>query len=384
MGDDGAAAYQFLTGYDYPSSGYIFNDSYINGIGFRGMPNVNLTWYTAKTLNIGFDASLWNGLLGFQVDVFQRDRSGLLGNRLMTLPGTVGSGMPQENLNSDRTKGFELMLTHHNKIGAVNYNLSAIFSYTNTQTRYFERAELGNSYANWRYNNNNRNNNIWWGVESNGFYQSYNDIYASTVNHGGGNLETLPGDYQYSDWNGDGVIDGNDEHPIGLNNVPLVNYSFTIAADYKGFDINLLLQGSAMTYVEYPEQLSQPFVWQNGNILDMFLDRWHPLDPKADRYDPSTIWVSGDRPAIGRPIGKGTATMQNGSYLRLKSAEVGYTLPKPFLSKLGIISTRFFLNAYNLFTVTSVKYLDPEHPSDSYGYLYPISRTFNFGISVTL
>jgi hypothetical protein len=301
----------------------------------------------------------------------------------MTLPGTVGSGMPQENLNSDRSKGYELMLTHHRKLGEINYNLSAMFSYTKTQTRYFERSTLGNSYLNWRYNNNNRNNNIWWGVESDGFFTSYNEIYANTVNHGGGNLETLPGDYKYSDWNGDGVIDGNDDHPIGLNNVPLINYSFTVAADYKSFDINLLFQGSAMSYVEYPEQLSQPFVWQNGNILTMFADRWHPVDPNANRYDPTTEWVAGDRPAIGRPIGKGTASVQNASYLRLKSAEIGYTLPNPVLSKLGLVTTRVYLNGYNLFTATGIKYLDPEHPSDSYGYLYPISRTFNVGISAT-
>jgi len=383
MGDDGAAAYQFLTGYDYPSSGYIFDDNFINGIGFRGMPNYNLTWYTAKTLNIGLDAMMWKGLLGFQLDVFQRDRSGLLGDRLMTLPGTVGSNMPQENLNSDRSRGYELMLSHHNKIGQVNYNLSAILSYTSTQTQYYERAVLGNSYENWHYNNNNRINNIWWGVESDGFFTSYNDIYENKVNQGGGNLETLPGDYNYSDWNEDGVIDGNDNHPIGLNNVPLMNYSFTIAADYKGFDVNFLFQGAAMSYVEYPEQLSVPFVWKNGNILTMFLDRWHPVDPGADRYDPATVWVPGDRPAIGRPIGKGTASVQNASYLRLKSADIGYTLPKPILSKLGIVATRVYLNSYNLFTITGVKYLDPEHPSDSNGYLYPISRTFNVGISVT-
>lgn len=383
MGDDGAAAYQFLTGYDYPNSGYIFNDNFINGLGFRGMPNYNLTWYTAKTANIGLDATLWKGLLGFQIDVFQRDRSGLLGNRLMTLPGTVGAGMPQENLNSDRSRGYELMLTHRSKIGEVNYNLSAIFSYTGTQTRYFERAALGNSYANWRNNNINRNNNIWWGVDSKGFYNSYNEISTDQVNQGGGNLSSLPGDYKYDDWNGDGVIDGNDQHPIGLNNVPLINYSFTAAADYKGFDINLLFQGSAMSYVEYPEQLSQPFVWQNGNILTMFSDRWHPVDPKADRYDPSSVWVAGDRPAMGRPIGQGTAAVQNASYLRLKSAEIGYTLPKPLLSKLGVGATRIYINGYNLFTVTSIKYIDPEHPSDSYGYLYPISRSFNVGISVT-
>ncbi len=382
MGDDGAAAYQFLTGYDYPSSGYLFNGNFINGIGFRGMPNYNITWYTAETANLGVDATLWKGLLGIQLDVFQRDRNGLLGNRLLTIPGTVGASMPQENLNSDRSRGYELMLTHQNKVGAVNLNLSAIFSYTNTQTRYFERAALGNSYLNWRNNNNNRNNNIWWGVESNGVYNSYSEIYSNSVNQGGGNIESLPGDYKYIDWNDDGVIDGNDDHPIGLRNVPLINYSFTTALDYKGFDVNLLFQGSAMTYVQYGDQLVTPFPWGNGNILTMFLDRWHPVDPNADRYDPTTVWVAGNRPPIGRPTGMGTAAVENASYLRLKSAEIGYTLPKPILSKIGIEATRIYLNGYNLLTFTGIKYLDPEHPSDTYGLLYPISRTFNVGISV--
>ena len=385
LGDDSGANFQFVSGYDYPASGYIFNGNFINGVGFRSAPNYNLTWYTATTSNAGVDLILWDGKLGVTADIFQRDREGLLGYQVLTIPGIVGADLPQENLNSDRHRGYEISLSHRNRVNDFAYNISANIAYTYSMTRDYARSTLGNSYSNWRNNNVNRYNEIWWGVESTGVFTSYDEIYNSTVNYGNGNMEHLPGDYIYEDWNGDGVIDGNDDHPIATrNNSPRVNGGLTFAAEYRGIDMSLLLQGAAMSYVEYPEQLSTPFVWQNGNILSMFLDRWHPEDPEADRYDPNTKWVAGSRPALGRPIGTGTAVVRDASYLRVKSMEIGYSLPKQWLNKLTIAGMRVYVNAYNLLTFTGIKYLDPEHPSDSYGYLYPINRTYNVGILINL
>lgn len=127
MGDDSCADYQFITGFDYPNTsgniynnypkGYVFDGQVVNALGFRSAANPNLTWYTIKTANVGVDADFWNGLLGVTAEVFQRDRSGLLATRIVSLPGTFGTTMPQENLNSDRTRGFELELRHRNRIG---------------------------------------------------------------------------------------------------------------------------------------------------------------------------------------------------------------------------------------------------------------------------
>jgi TonB-linked SusC/RagA family outer membrane protein len=385
MGDDAALAYQFITGYDYPSGGTVFGGNYVNGVGFRDVANENLTWYTAKTFDVGVDLDLWQGLLGLQVDYFQRNREGLLATRLQSLPGTLGATLPQENLNGDQTLGYEIVLSHKNRIGKLNYNISGNMSITRTMMKFIEQAKAGNSYENWRNNQSDRYTNIWWGLTYKGQYQSYNEIYNNSVNAGGGNQGLVPGDYYYEDLNGDGVIDGWDERPIATRSTPQINFGFNLNADYRGFDLNLLFQGAAMVYVEYQEQLAEPLCWDR-NALALFMDRWHTEDPNADYFDPNTKWIPGTFASVGNGSvrGSGTAAVQDASYIRLKSAELGYTVPRKLMQKIGLDSGRFYVNGYNLLTFTGLKFIDPEHPGDElYGYIYPLAKTYNIGFNVT-
>lgn len=406
MGDDSAANWQFISGYNYPNTsggiynnypkGYVFDGSVVNSLGFRSAPNPNITWYKIKTANIGIDLTLWRGLLGVTAEVFQRDRSGLLATRNATVPGTFGSTLSQENLNSDRTKGFELELTHYNHIGKLNYYARANMSLTRTQRRYIERNPSGNSYANWTSTSNtNRYNDIWFGYSGNGRWQDFNQIANSpTYGMGNGQNSTLPGDYIYEDWNNDGVIDANDKHPIATTisqgsdakdkrNYPLMNFGISLGGDYHGFDVAMTFQGAAMSYVAYGDQLASPLGW-NGNALEYFMDRWHPTDPKADPYDPNNTWIAGTY-AYGAKTAdvNSTFAIQKGDYIRLKTAEIGYTFPKRWTTKVGIQSLRIYVNGYNLFTITGVKGMDPEKPAQLYGQMYPLNRTYNFGANVT-
>jgi len=390
LGDDGAAAYQFVSGYNYPNTsgasvnnfptGYVFAGTYTNALGFRVVANPNITWYTSHTADIGIDADFWNNKFGFTVDVFNRDRSGLLATRIVSIPGSFGASMPQQNLNGDRTKGFELELRHHNVIGKVEYRATANIAMTRKMNLYVERAPSGNSYSNWVNNPSYRYNDIWFAYSANGRYTSYNqiatsDIYASRA--------TLPGDYKYEDWNGDGVIDGSDMHPICTKTNPVLTFGTTLSASYKGFDINLLFQGAGKTNVGFTEQLIAPLAW-NGNALSQFLNRWHPVDPTKDPYDPSNGWISGYYAYGGTtPDANSTYAIQNGAYIRLKSIELGYSLPKNILKHVGMKDMRIYVNGYNLFTLSKVKDMDPEHPSDNYGYVYPLNKTINLGASVT-
>lgn len=407
LGDDGASQFQFIEGYDYPQSyhnkqnlprGTVFGNTFVNALGFRSAPNLDLTWYTATMKNIGVDADLWNGLFGFSVDLFQRDRDGLLDTPQIVVPSTFGSDISQANLNSDRTKGLELELRHRNKIGQFSYNVTGTMQITRSMWTKRLLPEYANSYDNWRNNYINRYKDIWFGKGSAGVYQSYNEI-ANSIYAGAG---SLPGDPIYEDWNGDGVIDDQDKYPIatttnsndngglpGTNlndtrNYPLMNFSFTLGGQWKFIDFNILFQGAAMSYIGYGEQLLNPLSW-DGNALEMLFDRWHPVDPKQDPYAPTNTWVSGYYP-YGKTRAEETSkfNLQSGAYLRLKSAEIGFTIPQNIVSdKLGVKNLRLYVNAYNLLTITGVKGLDPEKPSETYGYLYPLNRTFNFGGSVT-
>ena len=414
LGDDSADFYQFMSGYSYPASGalhnnygsgYYFGNTYVPGLGFRGTPNPNITWYDIDMLNAGIDADLWNGLFGFSVDLFQRDRDDLFGTRQAQLPSTFGSNMPKENLESDRTRGFEVALRHRNRIGEVTYGLNANLSMTRTMNMTRIQSPFGNSDDQWRKNESNRYNDIWFGWGSEGRYTSYEQIAGSTVRDG--NMgERLPGDYIYQDWNSDGVIDDDDKYPIAItanpdkkgfqDNVgfqdrkthPLMYFAFGGDLSYKGFDFDFLFQGSALAYVAYGEQISAPLRW-DGNAIDMHMDRWRPVDPTADPFNPATQWTSGHF-AYGAEKGvpdekryvNSRAGIQNSAYLRLKSVTLGYTLPQKWVGRIGMNNLRVYVSGYNLLTLTKVKGVDPEKPAEIYGYMYPLSKTVNFGASV--
>ncbi|HBB00137.1 MAG: SusC/RagA family TonB-linked outer membrane protein [Bacteroidetes bacterium GWD2_45_23] len=395
-GDDSALSYQFVSGYQYPSSGnrtglpagYIFGDSFISSSSNTGIANTAITWYKSKTFNIGVDAIAWEGLLGITAEYFKRDRTGLLTTRLGSLPGIVGANLPQENLNSDQNKGFEIELSHLNHIRDFRYQIKGNISYTRTRTRYYEMAELGNSYLNWRNGVNERYNNIWWGYAGNGRIENWDEIYHNPVFVGRG---TILGDYEYKDWNGDGWISDLDVHPLATNGqVPLFNYGFTLNAQWKGLDLTMLWQGAGKKYVIPREFLYQP-LWSNTNAISDFLDRWRPADPANDPYDPATEWIAGHHGYTGTlPNVSSDFNIQNAAYLRLKTVELGYSLPENLLKKIDLKDIRIFVSAYNLLTFTRLRYMDPEFYTNNtsssgltnLGYNYPINKTFSMGINV--
>lgn len=398
MGDDSATnKYQFLTGYNYPSGGYIFGTDYTNALASRGMANPNITWYKATIADVGVDVDLWHGLLGIVMDFYQRDRSGLLGTRTESLPGLVGASLPQENLNSDMTQGWELTLSHQNKIGDFKYGISGNIALSRTRDKYVERSRANNSYDNWKNNTNNRWKNVWWGLDYMGQFQSYDDIrnygviyeYESLVN-----TRILPGDLKYGDWNGDGLVNDDDLHPISMKNEadPILTYGFNVNGQYKGFDLNLQFEGVGMRYLRYERFYQDQFLW-GRNGLSLYMDRWH----RADQFDPNCDeWVAGKYPSVWDSRGNFVATTNSGnpgpassfwiynaSYLRLKSLEFGYTIPSEVSRIIGIQKARLFFNAYNLFTISDIKLVDPEHPTSNDGFAYPVTKTFNFGVNVS-
>jgi TonB-linked SusC/RagA family outer membrane protein len=396
LGDDNTLYFQFYQGYYYPASnntannrvpsGSVFGSSFINAVQSTGLPNPNISWETSHTFDAGIDFDAWKGMLGFTFDYFIRNRSGLFSSSILQVPDVLGTALPQENLNSDRTQGFDFEVTHRNHIGKFNYNIRGTFSYARTNWVKYAESKHGNSYLDWQQNQSNRNQAIQWGLGGSGQYQNYNQILNSPVYV---NRGTVVGDYVYEDWNGDGQVDGNDNHPIAYGSnpnggtvTPQITYGLSLGGSYKSFDFNLLFQGAAKIDISYIEQLNIP-LWGGGSALTQFLDDWHPASTTADPYNPNTVWVPGNFAYTGTTANtNSTFNFQNASYLRLKSAEIGYTLPASFLSHIGIRGLRVFANGYNLLTFTKVKYVDPEHPTGLYGYLYPLDKIFNVGLNV--
>jgi TonB-linked SusC/RagA family outer membrane protein len=394
LGDDNSLYLQFLQGYYYPAngsnnqvpSGSVFGSSFINAIQNTGLPNPNITWETSRTYDAGIDFDAWKGLFGFTFDYFVRDRSGLFVADNAQVPDVLGQPLPQENLNGDRTQGFDFEVTHRSHIGKFNYNVRGTFSYARVMNTNVAESKHGNSYLDWQQDQTNRNQGIQWGLGGSGQYQNYGQIVNSPVYVGRG---TVVGDYIYQDWNGDGQVDGNDNHPIAYGSnpnggtvTPQITYGLSVGGSYGGFDFNLLFQGAAKIDISYIEQLNIP-LWGGGSALTQFLNDWHPANPNADPYNPNTVWVPGTFAYTGTTANTGsTFNFHNASYLRLKSAEIGYTLPSGFLKHIGVRGVRVFVNGYNLITWTGIKYVDPEHPTGMYGYLYPLDKLYNAGLSV--
>lgn len=394
LGDDGELEYDWATGYTYPATGdnaekgyygqyapgYIFGNSFIYGVTPLALPNSNITWFTSRTFNVGIDFEGWNGLFGFSFDYFQRNRKGLF-IRPGDLPTVIGATAPRLNGNSDRQMGMELELTHRNKIGAFSYNIKGMATITRRKHQVaLDKGPYGNSYDQWRNNNlTNRYQGVQFGYESAGRYSGWEDIWGYPIYK---DRDLLPGDYKYQDWNGDGQIDGLDEHPFAFDQTPWLNFSLSFEASYKNFDLSLLFQGTALGSMEYKEPLYGIWGDNGGGTLTQYLDRWHPTDPTADPYDPDTEWEEGYYGYTGHyPKPNSSFNRVSTTYLRLKSLEIGYTLPK--FKRLSSMSLRVYANAYNLFTITGVKFVDPEHPDDDLGRMYPLNKTYTLGLSLT-
>ena len=396
MGDDSGANYDWVAGYTYPSTsgnsengyynqytpGFIFGSQFVYAATPMAIPNELISWYKAKTLNVGVDFDTNNKLFGFSLDYFSRKMTGLYEYRTSEFPTVIGANPPRENANSSRNFGMELELRHHNRIGRdFVYNVKGIV--TITRQKYLTAIQNGpyaNAYDQWRNDHlNNRYQGVQFGYEGNGRYQNWDEIWNETLYH---EKALLPGDYKYLDWNGDGEINSQDEHPYAFDQTPWMNYSLSFDCAYKGFDFSMLWQGSALGSMSYEEPLYSIWGQNGGGALEQYWDRWHPADENADPYDPNIEWVKGYYAYTGHyPSANSTFNRVSTAYLRLKQIELGYTLPK--WKAFPSLNLRVYANAYNLFTITGVKFVDPEHPSDDLGRLYPLNRTYTFGVQVS-
>ncbi len=388
-GQDGGDAFQYMSGY-VQSGGYVLSDGvYTNGWTSTGLVNANLSWYTSRTVDVGVDFSVFNGLAAVEFDLYRRNRSGLIGTRLQALPNTFGASLPQENLNRDRTDGVELTLSHRHSIGDFSWKVSANANLARTMTTYEETAPYQSSWDRYRNGSVGRWQGINWLYNVIGRYESEEQIASSPINSTqAGNSFLLPGDYIYEDWNEDGIIDDKDRQPLRWEGSPKLHYGLNLNFWWKGLDVTVLFQGSALSSVKYGEVLGQVLTF-NGNSPSFYYDRWHRADP----YDENSEWISGYWPSTRQgttntysQTDANTFTRRSSSYLRLKTLEIGYTLSAKWLQKAKIQSVRFYANGFNLlvFCDDYLKYFDPEiSDNDGYGYQYPLTRSYNFGLNIT-
>lgn len=366
MGNDLVNAFQYLQTYSYGNS-YVIGNNDVSGLVQSGAPNPRITWETAKTTNIGFDADLWSGKLGITFDYFKTRRSDILTKRAAVIPGYTGLSLPDENIGIVDNKGFELVLNHADRKGRLTYNLSGNFAFVRNKVVFSDEQPAAEPYqfatgrpmgAGLYYN-------------AIGVFKDQADIdkYPHFIN-------ARPGDLKYEDVNGDGELNSLDRIRINQTSTPEITYGFSASFQYEGFDFSFLLQGQAKAksyFGDYFPVMS----YSLGNFLDWRANgRWTPENTNATQprasYDVFNNNTAGS-----------TQWLFNASFLKLRNLQLGYTLPQNLVKKAGMQKMRLYISGSNLLILSDhMKELGFDPETTDYWY-YPPQRVINFGATIT-
>ena len=343
-------------------------------------PMENLTWEKCRSINVGFELSAWNGLLGIEFDVFYKYTYDILRSIGGVYPPSLGGHYPSiENSGTFDNRGFEITVKHRNHIGKFNYSLNGNLSFARNKILRMTQAD---NTKPWQNRLGTSVGSI-WGLKSLGLYQTQAEIDAAPLP-----ISETPrlGDIRYLDYNGDGLISWDDEVKIARPTTPEMMFSLMADANWKGFDLSVQLQGAALcdkllcgewnNGARDQTPLTRPFYagWDNAPYY-LVENSWRPDNTNAEYPRLSTV-------AYANNAQVSDFWKRNGAYVRLKNVTLGYTLPQSWVKKSGISNLRLFASGYNLFTLTEFKYLDPESANVIQGY-YPQQRTFTFGVDVT-
>ncbi|MBT3382617.1 MAG: TonB-dependent receptor [Prolixibacteraceae bacterium] len=395
--DQGVDPFKYLTGYEIrtgTTTKYQLGNALERIITTTGLPNLVITWEQMTSYNVGVDGILWEGLLGFELDVFYRMREGIFGTPIESYPSTFGASLPQVNINSRDDRGFELTLTHHNKIGNVTYSVSPNIALA--REKYVELQEdidlediddvrINQKEGQWT--------NRWIGYVSDGMFMSQAQIDSHPVDQDqNGNTSLRPGDIIYKDISGadgepDGIIDWRDQDEVGYGTFPDLYYGMDVNVKWKSFSVTALFQGAGM------------FNMNPSNAMKFSFSNWTtPLDY---HYDYRAI-LSEDRSTVTNPesaklppidgSGAGfTANnqktsdfyLQDNTYLRLKTLNLSYNLPKKIISSAGFQGVQVYLAGTNLLTFSGLGIFNDSFDPEG-GYNYPPVKTITLGVNITL
>ncbi len=390
-------AYAYLEGYYYNQGTAILDGNAVTVSRDKGIPTTRISWSTSKITDIGLDFTLLRGKLTGSLDYFYRKRTGLVGAKNdVVVPVEIGYNLPNENINSDAQYGEEMSLAYNGRINQFNFNVGGNVSYSRSKFLNSYKPLFFNSWDQYRNSIENRYSHIDWGFITDGQFTSQEQINNYPIDiDGKGNRTLIPGDLIYKDINGDGKIDNFDERPIGFGygTQPNINFGFTIGAAYKSFDFHADFSGGA-GYTWFQNWETRWAFQNNGNLNTIFEDRWH----RTDIFDVNSAWIPGKYPAnranpghghsdYGGPDGNhwnSTFWLHNVKYVRIRTLELGYSLPTSILNKVSIQRARIYLNAYNLFSFDNLKQygIDPEVTDDN-GLQFPQNKVANVGVNIT-
>lgn len=371
--------------YDVTNNQYFFGTVGSNYTFYRTssegkLGNPDLTWERAKKLNAGFDIHFWNDKIHLTADYFHESRNDILTNR-SSVPTIIGASMPAYNLGRMVNWGFDGEISYFDHVGDVNYWVKGTFTFARNKIKYMDEAEKRYAYQ----SSTGQRYHQCFGLIAEGFYNTWEEVNdpnrpVSMWN----NNKIQPGDVKYKDVNGDGRIDNYDSVPIGYSDFPEISYGISFGGNWKGFDASILFQGASHVSFNASKKSKRGFQ-EDGSTVSYLKDySWTP-----ERYESGAEikfpHLSADASQTHNYVNS-TLWIRDASYLRLKNVEVGYTIPSTILKKLGLQTTRIYVNATNLVTWSGLfPGEDPEIPtySDADYEPYPIMKTVNFGLTLS-
>ena len=351
--------------------------------------NPNLSWAKAITYNLGVDFMAWKGLLGVEFDVYYKYQYDLLGGVGGSFPPSMGGYFfSTDNVNKIDYRGFDFTITHHNKIGDFNYGAKFIGTLAFRRWLYYA-GDSENTPDYLKLTGKEVGSQL--GFIDEGLYQSQEEIDNHPTITGS---PVLPGYIKYKDRNGDGKISyAQDMGYVGKSPYSKFQTSLNLYGNWKGFDFDLLLQSGigrtvALTgvytstgSVGIMDNTAFTKLFYHGGNSPQFIaeNSWTPENVNAEFPRLSMVTVSSNNAYSS------TFWYRNGNYLRLKSFQLGYTIPQTLTKSLGIDKIRLYVEGSNLLTFSELtKYnIDPEQPGVNNGY-YPQQRTLSFGLNFSL
>ena len=352
--------------------------NYINGVSINRYANDQITWEKAKMLNLGIELGI-NNNLDFQADYFTEYRTNILMDRAQ-IPASMGLQAPiRANVGEASSEGFEFTLDYKNSLtNDLFVGLRANFSYADSKFEVYEELDYVTAGLPWR-SRVGLNLSQPYGYIAERLFIDEADIANSPLQTFG---EYMPGDIKYKDINNDGLIDINDEVPIGYPTTPKIIYGFGLSSSYKNLDFSFFFQGSAQSSFFIDAYNSSPFIDTYGGAIgnNALLTAWADDHWSEDDRDLYAAWPRLSDQLIDNNNRNSTWWLRDGTFLRLKSVELGYTIKNDFISKLKITNARIYFTGTNLLTFSKFKIWDVEMGGNGLG--YPIQLGINFGVNL--
>ncbi len=380
--------FSFIHVYESGSS-YIFGDALNLGIRPGATPNPYVTWATSTTYNVGLDYAFLKNKLSGSFDAFYRKETDILGTRIVTLPDTYGQSLAPENYAARSWKGFEFNILWRDRAldDKLDYSAYGNLGYSRDQWDILDQTALYSPGGNLEeLSAVGHPVNRLVGFKTLGMIRTQEELdellktglkqWGRDPYLGGLYFEDIRGD-GYSP-GPDGKIDGNDIQLLSDNAAPRINYGFGGSVTWKGITLDVHFQGVGM-YDRMISNLGKDYggMRQYGGAIRPYYPIW-----AGDVWTPENTGAKYPRPVGSNWYESGTGNqsfwIRNGAYLRLKNLNVGYHLPKNWVSRLGLISAQVFFNGSNLFFISPMKeFHDPEQ--DCYD-SYPLMKSFTFGL----